>query len=53
MEIFRHYEDLKMLEEIKKNCNQLLLDKRKNKDIIDFLVKVFYGKKKIINYSSV
>ena len=50
---FRHYEDLKMLEEIKKNCNQLLLDKRKNKDIIDFLVKVFYGKKKIINYSSV
>ena len=51
---FRHYEDLKMLEEIKKNCNQLLLDKRKNKDIIDFLVKVFlWKKKKIINYSSV
>jgi len=49
---FKPFEDYKLIEEVKKNCENLLSNKSKNKEKINFLINTFFKKSHLKNYRS-
>ena len=49
---FLPYEDIDFLENVKSDCKKLLVDTKKNKQKIDFLINTFYGEKEFLNFFS-
>jgi ATP-dependent DNA helicase RecG len=49
---FEPYNDIDMINNVKINYNYLISQEIENKEKIEFLIRIFYGKKEFLNYSS-